>query len=45
MTVSLLLLVAAAFALAGFAKGVVGFGLPTISIGLLAMVMPPTRLR
>lgn len=43
MTVSLLLLVAAAFALAGFAKGVVGFGLPTISIGLLAMVMPPTQ--
>lgn len=43
MTVSLLLLVAAAFALAGFAKGIVGFGLPTISIGLLAMVMPPTQ--
>ncbi|WP_067220207.1 sulfite exporter TauE/SafE family protein [Stappia indica] len=43
MTVSLLLLVAAAFSLAGFAKGVVGFGLPTISIGLLAMVMPPTQ--
>ena len=43
MTASLLLLVAAAFALAGFAKGVVGFGLPTISIGLLAMVMSPTQ--
>lgn len=29
------------FALAGFVKGVIGLGLPTISMGLLAVVMPP----
>jgi len=29
------------FALAGFIKGVIGLGLPTISMGLLAIVMPP----
>ena len=29
------------FALAGFIKGVIGLGLPTISMGLLAVVMPP----
>jgi uncharacterized protein len=33
--------VAAVFALAGFVKGVIGLGLPTISMGLLAVVMPP----
>jgi uncharacterized membrane protein YfcA len=33
--------VAAVFALAGFAKGVIGLGLPTISMGLLAVVMAP----
>jgi uncharacterized protein len=36
-----LLFVAAVFALAGFAKGVIGLGLPTIAMGLLAIVMPP----
>jgi uncharacterized protein len=36
-----LIFVAAVFALAGFAKGVIGLGLPTIAIGLLAIVMPP----
>ena len=33
--------VAAVFVLAGFTKGVIGMGLPTISMGLLALVMPP----
>jgi uncharacterized protein len=31
----------AVFAFAGFVKGVIGLGLPTISMGLLALVMPP----
>ncbi|MCL4766813.1 MAG: TSUP family transporter [Hyphomicrobiaceae bacterium] len=31
------------FALAGFIKGVIGLGLPTISMGLLAIVMPPVE--
>ena len=37
----LLLLVATAFLLAGFVKGVIGLGLPTVSMGLLAVSMPP----
>src|SRR6266436_5087698 len=37
----LLLLIAAAFLLAGFIKGVLGLGLPTVSMGLLAVTMPP----
>ena len=36
-----LIFIAAVFALAGFVKGVIGLGLPTISMGLLAIVMPP----
>src|SRR3954453_7592914 len=39
----LLLLIAAAFLLAGFVKGVIGLGLPTVSMGLLAVTMPPGR--
>jgi uncharacterized membrane protein YfcA len=31
------------FLVAGFVKGVVGLGLPTVSIGLLATAMPPSR--
>lgn len=31
------------FALAGFIKGVIGMGLPTISMGLLAIVIPPVE--
>ena len=38
---SLLILVAAAFLLAGFIKGVIGLGLPTVSMGLLAVTMSP----
>src|SRR3546814_5359652 len=33
--------VAAVFLLAGVVKGVVGLGLPTISMALLALFMPP----
>lgn len=38
---STLLFIAAVFLLAGFVKGAIGLGLPTISMGLLAIVMPP----
>jgi len=38
-----LILIAAAFLLAGFIKGVIGLGLPTVSMGLLAVTMPPAR--
>ena len=33
--------IAAVFVLAGLVKGTIGLGLPTISMGLLALVMPP----
>src|SRR5580700_6636702 len=39
----LLLLIAAVFLLAGFVKGVVGLGLPTVSMGLLAVTMAPSQ--
>src|SRR5689334_14784031 len=35
--------VSATFVLAGFVKGVVGVGLPTIAMGLLAAVMTPAQ--
>jgi hypothetical protein len=31
------------FLLAGFVKGVIGLGLPTVAMGLLSVVMPPPR--
>jgi len=34
---------AAVFVLAGFVKGVIGLGLPTIAMGLLSVVMPPVQ--
>ena len=40
---SFLLLIAGVFLLAGFVKGVIGLGLPTVSIGLLATTMPPAQ--
>jgi uncharacterized membrane protein YfcA len=43
MSNPLLILIAATFLLAGFVKGVVGLGLPTVSMGLLAVSMPPAR--
>lgn len=39
----LLILIAAVFLVAGFVKGVVGLGLPTVSMGLLAVNMAPGR--
>jgi uncharacterized membrane protein YfcA len=38
-----LIFVGVVFALAGFVKGVIGLGLPTISMGLLTVVMPPVQ--
>jgi uncharacterized membrane protein YfcA len=38
-----LIFVGAVFALAGFVKGAIGLGLPTISMGLLALVMTPVH--
>jgi uncharacterized protein len=35
--------IAGVFLLAGLVKGVIGLGLPTISMGLLAVVMPPVE--
>lgn len=40
---SSLIFVGAVFALAGVVKGVIGLGLPTIAMGLLAVVMPPVH--
>jgi uncharacterized membrane protein YfcA len=39
----LLFLIAAAFLLAGFIKGVLGLGLPTVAMGLLAVTMQPAH--
>jgi hypothetical protein len=39
----ILLLIAAAFLLAGFIKGAIGLGLPTVSMGLLAVTMQPSH--
>src|ERR1700716_4399692 len=39
----LLIFIAAAFLLAGFVKGVIGLGLPTVAMGLLAVTMQPWR--
>ena len=38
-----LLAIASIFLLAGFIKGVIGLGLPTVSVSLLAVAMPPGR--
>src|SRR5260370_13754314 len=43
MSEPLLFVMAVALLLAGFVKGVVGLGLPTVSIGLLAVTMQPSR--
>jgi hypothetical protein len=36
-------LIAGVFMLAGFVKGVIGLGLPTVSMGLLAVALPPAQ--
>src|SRR5258708_6331669 len=38
-----MILIAAVFLLAGFIKGVLGLGLPTVAMGLLAVTMQPSR--
>jgi uncharacterized membrane protein YfcA len=43
MVLSTLTFVLAVFLLAGFTKGIIGLGLPTISMGLLAVVLSPVE--
>lgn len=43
MALSTLAVVSLVFVLAGFTKGIVGLGLPTIAMGLLAIVLPSTQ--
>ena len=43
MATSTLLFICLVFALAGLTKGVIGLGLPTIAMGLLAVVLPPAE--
>jgi uncharacterized membrane protein YfcA len=38
-----LVLIAAIFLLAGFVKGVIGMGLPTVAVGVLGLMMPPPQ--
>jgi len=42
-TTQILLAAAGAFLLAGFVKGVIGMGLPTVSIGLLGLLLTPAQ--
>jgi uncharacterized membrane protein YfcA len=39
----IILTIALTFLLAGFVKGVIGMGLPTVAIGLLGVIMPPAQ--
>lgn len=41
--ISLVIVVGLAFLLAGFVKGVIGLGLPTVAIGVLGLVMAPAQ--
>ena len=43
MVLSTLAFVLAVFLVAGFSKGIIGLGLPTISMGLLALVLSPVE--
>ena len=43
MNATMLAMSQAVFLLAGFVKGVIGLGLPTVSMGLLAVTMPPSH--
>jgi uncharacterized membrane protein YfcA len=43
LSLPLLALGFAVFTLAGFVKGVIGMGLPTVAMGLLSVVMPPAQ--
>jgi uncharacterized membrane protein YfcA len=42
-TYSFFIILAVAFALAGFVKGTIGMGLPTVAMGLLGLVMTPAQ--
>jgi uncharacterized protein len=43
MALSTLILLCLVFVLAGFTKGIIGLGLPTIAMGLLAVVLSPAE--
>src|ERR1044072_3073495 len=43
MALSTLIPACLVFVLAGFTKGIIGLGLPTIAMGLLAVVLPPAQ--
>jgi uncharacterized membrane protein YfcA len=43
METHLILFIAATFVLAGFVKGVIGLGLPTIAVGVLGVIMAPAQ--
>jgi uncharacterized membrane protein YfcA len=43
MDTNLVIFIAATFLLAGFVKGVIGLGLPTIAIGILGVAMAPAQ--
>lgn len=43
LAVLVIIAIASTFVLAGFVKGVIGLGLPTVAMGLLAIVMPPAQ--
>ncbi|MCP1573358.1 membrane protein [Herbaspirillum rubrisubalbicans] len=43
MNATVLLVSLAVFLLAGFVKGVIGLGLPTVAVGLLSLVMSPVQ--
>jgi uncharacterized membrane protein YfcA len=43
MSITLLIFIAVVFLLAGFVKGAIGMGLPTVSMGLLAVAMAPVH--
>ena len=43
LTLSALVVVGLTFVLAGFVKGVIGMGLPTVAVGALALVMAPAQ--
>lgn len=41
-SIAILAATAGAYLLAGFVKGVIGLGLPTVAIGLLGLMMTPS---
>ena len=43
MDIALVAMTVGTFLLAGLVKGVIGMGLPSIAIALLALVMPPAQ--